>query len=92
MPAPVVFALGYLVVNFALMVWLVREETAGRLAPPAMAILAPFLRYGPPLAGLLYLVTIAGDWPFFLFVLIFFSIAFGLLNGLLSTPIRPPRK
>jgi hypothetical protein len=92
MPAPVAFAIGYLAVNFSLMVWLVREEAAGRMPPPAVAIVAPLLRYGPPLAGLLYLVTIAGDWPFFLFVVTFFGVGFGLLSGLPSTPIRPPRK
>ncbi|MFP5356354.1 MAG: hypothetical protein ACLGIK_14595, partial [Gemmatimonadota bacterium] len=34
------------------------------------------LRYGPPLAGLGYLVTRAGDWPFVLFVAAFFAGAF----------------
>jgi hypothetical protein len=92
MPLPVVLALGYLIVNFAIMVWLVREEAAGRVPHAPTTIIARVLRYGPPLLGLVYLVTIAGDWPFFLFVLTFFTVAFGLLNGLLSTPIRPPRK
>ena len=91
MPLPVVLTLGYLVVNFTLMVWLVREETAGATPPAPVTTLARILRYGPPLVGLLYLVTIARDWPFVLFVLAFFTIAFALLNGLLSTPIRPKK-
>ena len=92
MPLPVVLAAGYLAVNFTLMVWLVREDTAGRAVPAGMTLLGRLLRYGPPTLGLAYLITIAGDWPFFLFVLAFFGFAFALLNGLLSTPIRPRRK
>ena len=92
MPLAFALAAGYLLANVVLMVWLVREETAGRTVPVATTILARLLRYGPPALGLAYLVTIAGDWPFFLFVLAFFGVAFALLNGLLSTPIRPPRK
>ncbi|HEX2767459.1 MAG TPA: hypothetical protein VHR55_12590 [Candidatus Limnocylindria bacterium] len=91
MQPPVLITLGYLVVNFALMVWIVREETAGRVPPASLVVTGRGLRYGPPLLGFGYLVTIAGDWPFFLFVLGFFAMAFGLLNGLLSTPIRPKK-
>jgi hypothetical protein len=91
MPLPVVITLGYLLVNFALMVWIVREETAGRVPPARLMATARVLRYGPPFLGLLYLVTIAGDWPFFLFICFFFATAFGLLDGLLSTPSRPKK-
>ena len=40
----------------------------------------------------LYLVTIAGDWLFVLFVAAFFAGAFWLLNGALNYPSRPPKR
>ncbi len=91
MPLPVVLAASYFVINLALIVWIVREETGGR--PPSGWLLAisRLLRYGPPLVGLGYLVTRAGDWPFVLFVVVFFASAFWLLDGLLNYPTRPPK-
>ena len=89
MPLPVLLAATYLVVNFALTVWLAREEAHARLVPEWVLAGSAVLRYGPPFIGLLYLVTRAGDWPFVLFVAAFFTMAAWLLNGLLSYPTRP---
>jgi hypothetical protein len=80
------------VVNFAITVWIVREETNGRTPSGWLGVGSLLLRYVPPLLGAMYLVTRAGDWPFVLFVLFFFSVAFFLLNGLLNYPTRPPKK
>ena len=92
MPLPVLLAATYLVINFAITVWVVREETHGRAVPDSMAALSGVLRYGPPFLGLLYLVTRAGDWAFVLFVAAFFTMAAWLMHGLLSYPTRPPKK
>ena len=92
MPLPVLLAAAYLAINFAIMVWLTREIDQGRVPSPAMTWLARAVRYGPPLIGLLYLVTIAGDWPFVLFVAVFFASAFWLLDGLLNFPTHPPKR
>ena len=91
MPLPVTIAATYLAVNLALTVWIVREETSGRPPPGWMTGASMLVRYVPPLLGAMYLVTRAGDWPFVLFVLFFFSVAFFLLDGLLNYPTRPPR-
>lgn len=91
MPLPVALAASYLAVNLALTIWIVREETHGRAMSDWVVALSQLLRYGPPLAGAIYLVTRAGDWPFVLFVIFFFSLAFFLLNGLLNYPTRPPK-
>ena len=91
MPLPVALAATYLLVNLALTVWIVREETNGREPSDWLAGGSLLLRYVPPLLGAMYLVTRAGDWPFVLFVLFFFSLAFFLLNGLLNYPTRPPK-
>lgn len=91
MPPPVALAGAYLVTNLAIMVWMVREETRGRVLPPSAVVVARVLRYGPPLLGLVYLITVAGDWPFFLFVFGFFVLAFWMLDQLLNYP-QPPRK
>ncbi len=92
MPIPVAIATSYLAVNVALMLWSERELRHGRIPRGwAMAMLRT-LRYGPPLLGFLYLVTIAEDWPFFLFVVAFFLVAVALLNGLLHDPSRRPRR
>lgn len=91
MPLPVTLAATYLAVNLVLTVWIVREETAGREPATWLVALSRTLRYGPPLAGLIYLVTRAGDWPFVLFVATFFAGAFWLLDGLLNYPTRPPK-
>jgi hypothetical protein len=91
MPLPVALAITYLAVNLAITIWIVREDEHGRAPRPGVMLTSRLLRYGPALLGLFYLVTIAGDWPFFLFVIVFFGIAFFLLNGLLSTPSRPPK-
>jgi hypothetical protein len=86
MPPPVTLAATYLVINLAISVWLVREETHGREVSPWVKTATRTLRYGPPLLGVFYLVTIADDWPFFLFVVAFFGSAFWLMIGLLNFP------
>ena len=91
MPLPVTLASAYLAINLALVVWLARAEARGQSLPRSVTTLAMSLRYGPPLLGLLYLITIAADWPFFLFVAFFFATAFWLLDGLLNYPPRPPK-
>jgi hypothetical protein len=91
MPLPVTLAVTYFAVNLVITIWLVREETGGRAPSGWLVALSRTLRYGPPLIGLLYLVTRAGDWPFFLFVAFFFATAFWLLDGLLNYPTRPPK-
>jgi hypothetical protein len=91
MPLPVWIAATYLVTNFALTVWIVRAETGGRQVSDSISTVSGVLRYGPPLLGLGYLVTKAGDWPFVLFVAAFFALAAWLLHGLLNYPTRPPR-
>lgn len=92
MPSPVLLAAVYLAVNLAITVWIAREEAGGRTPTPQLVIGGRIVRYGPALLGLAYLVTIAGDWPFFLFVVFFFAAAFWLLDGLLSYPSRPPKR
>jgi hypothetical protein len=92
MPPPVTLSAAYLVINLAISVWLIREETHGREVPPWLKTVTRALRYGPPLLGVFYLVTIADDWPFFLFVVAFFVSAFWLLNGLLSFPSGRPKR
>jgi hypothetical protein len=84
MPLPLTLAFGYLAVNFTIMVWLEFERASGRVPTGRVAALSHALRYGPPLLGVLYLVTIAGDWVFFLFVLGFFAAGSWMLNGLLA--------
>ena len=85
MSMPIALTLAYLAVNLATMIWLERERAQGRMPARRVAVLSSALRYGPPLVGALYLVTIAGDWLFVLFVLAFFAGAFWLMDGLLST-------
>jgi hypothetical protein len=92
MPMPVVLATTYLAINLAITVWLAREESRGRAVATWVILGSRTLRYGPPLLGVLYLVTIAGDWPFVLFVATFFAGAFWLLNGALNYPSRPPKR
>jgi len=84
MPLMIGLTAAYLVVNLALMVWLERERAADRAPAPRVAAWSNLLRYGPPLLGAGYLVTLAGDWPFFLFVLGFFVLSFWLMDGLLA--------
>lgn len=91
MPLPVALAVTYFVVNLLLTIWVVREEVGEREPSGWLMGLSRTLRYGPPLAGLGYLVTRAGDWPFVLFVAAFFAGAFWLLDGLLNYPTRPPK-
>jgi hypothetical protein len=92
MPLPIALTVAYLAVNLPLMYWLERERARGRMPAPRVAALSSLLRYGPPLAGAAYLVTISGDWPFVLFVIAFFAGAFWLLDGLLNYPERPPKR
>jgi len=84
MPLPIALAVAYLALNFTIMAWLEFERARGRAPAGPLALLSHALRYGPPLLGVFYLVTIAGDWAFFLFVLAFFAAAFWMLDGLLS--------
>lgn len=92
MPLPVTLTIGYLGINLAIMIWLVREEAHDRVVPYSVRVASRTLRYGPPLLGALYLVTVAGDWPFVLFVGAFFAVAFWLLDGLLNYPTQPPKR
>jgi len=89
---PFALALAYLAINLALVVWIAREEVRGTTLPPWLVVIARILRYVPPLIGLLYLVTIAGDWPFFLFVVGFFTFAFFLLDRSLGFPSLPRKR
>lgn len=91
-PMPFVLVAAYLAVNFALVVWIAREEAGGRTVPSGVVVSGRIVRYAPPLIGLVYLVTIAGDWPFFLFVIGFFTFAFFLLDRSLGFPSRPPKR
>ena len=91
-PLPIVLALAYLAINFAFVVWIAREEHRGAIIPGWLMAVARFLRYVPPLIGLMYLVTIAGDWPFFLFVIGFFTFAFFLLDRSLGFPSQPRKR
>lgn len=91
MPLPVTLAATYFAVNLVITIWIVREETGGRVPSEWLIALSRTLRYGPPFIGLIYLVTRAGDWPFVLFVAVFFATAFWLLDGLLNYPTRPPK-
>jgi hypothetical protein len=84
MPLMIGLTAAYLVVNLALMVWLERERAAGRTPAPRVVASSNVLRYGPALLGAGYLVTLAGDWLFFLFVLGFFAMSFWLMDGLLA--------
>ena len=84
MPLPLALAVAYLAVNVAVMLWLERERSHGRTPAFALSVLAAVLRFGPPLAGVVYLVTISGDWLFFGFVLAFFAASFWLMDGLLA--------
>jgi hypothetical protein len=89
---PVILAAGYLAINFWLVVWIARDEARGAAPAPAVVLIARILRYVPPLIGLLYLVTIAGDWPFFLFVVGFFTFGFFLLDRSIGFPSQPPKR
>jgi len=85
MLTPLTLTLAYLALNLAVMIWLERDRAQGRLPSRRVSAMSSTLRYGPPLVGAVYLVTIAGDWLFVLFVLAFFAGAFWLMDGLLST-------
>jgi hypothetical protein len=84
MPMPVLLALGYLIVNLGFTIWLERERSQGRRPAQQLTVMAGVLRYGPPLLGLVYLVAIARDWLFVGFVIVFFTVAFWLMDGLLA--------
>jgi hypothetical protein len=90
MPLPVILAATYLALNLAIMIWFERERAQGREPARAAVVASRIVRYGPPLVGAAYLVAIAGDWPFILFVGAFFAGAFWLLDGLLAYT-TPPR-
>lgn len=78
----VALTVAYLAVNWVLMVWLERQRARGSHPPAEVEAGAAVLRYGPPAAGFLYLVAIAGDWAFFGFVAFFFATAAWLMSGL----------
>ena len=84
MTLPIALALTYLAINLAIMIWFERERAHGRAPTRAAAISSRILRYGPPVLGAVYLVAIAGDWPFVIFVGAFFAVAFWQLDGLLA--------
>jgi hypothetical protein len=88
--------LAYFAANLALMTWLEHERARGHRAPGTVGVLAWLLRYGPPLAGAVYLVVVSGDWQFLLLVLGFFAFGAWLLTGLLAYtnhgPDRPGLK
>ena len=88
---PIALAATYLGINLGFVVWIAREEVRGITPAPWLLVVARVLRYVPPLIGLLYLVTIAGDWPFFLFVVGFFTFAFFLLDRSIGFPSQPKR-
>ena len=90
MTLPIALAGTYLAINIAIMIWFERERAQGREPARFAVIGSRVLRYGPPLVGAAYLVAIAGDWPFLLFVGAFFAGAFWLLDGLLAYT-TPPR-
>lgn len=90
MTLPITLTVAYLAVNFAIMLWLERERAHDRIPAHRVAVLAGMLRYGPPLVGLGYLVTIAGDWLFFLFAIGFFAAAFWMLDGVLGSTTSQP--
>ena len=89
---PLTLAATYLAINLGLTVWIAREEVEGRVPAPWVRATSRAAKYGPPLLGLFYLVTIAGDWPFVLFVGAFFAAAFWALDGFLSPTSRPPKR
>lgn len=93
--------IAYLAINLGLMIWVERERARERQVPWQIDTLAGVLRYGPPLAGVIYLLTISGDWAFALFVFGFFALSAYLMNGLLAYTSsgadgrddhRPPRR
>jgi hypothetical protein len=84
MQTALALTVAYLAVNLALMVWIERERAHEREISWQLGMLTAVLRYGPPLAGVIYLLTISGDWIFALFVVAFFGIAAWLMNGLLA--------
>jgi hypothetical protein len=92
MPLPIVLTFAYLVVNLALMIWIERGRAGGHEPSSGLAGLSGALRWGPPLAGLVYLEAVAGDWVFFLFVIVFFAFAFYLLDSLLGYPSDRPKR
>lgn len=92
MPLPIVLALAYLVVNLALTIWIERDRAAGHEPSSGWVALSATLRWGPALAGLIYLEAVAGDWAFFLFVIAFFAIGFYLMDGLLGYPSDRPKR
>jgi hypothetical protein len=89
---PVSLAATYLAINLAFVVRIAREEVRGVTPAPWLLLIARILRYLPPLIGLLYLVTIAGDWPFFLFVVGFLTFGFFLLDRSIGFPSQPPKR
>jgi hypothetical protein len=92
MPLPVILTIAYLAVNLALTVPIERDRAAGRTPPRELSAVSAALRWGPPLAGVIYLEFVAGDWLFVAFVVAFFGLAFWLLDGLLNYPADPPRR
>ena len=89
---PIALAATYLAINLGFVVWIAREETSGSTPRAWVVLVGRILRYVPPLIGLVYLVTIAGDWPFFLFVVGFFTFAFFLLDRSLGFPGQPRKR
>ena len=90
MTAALTLTVSYLAANVALMAWLEHERAQGRDVPASVQALGWVLRYGPPLAGAVYLVVVSGDWQFLLLVLGFFAFGAWLLTGLLAYTNHDP--
>ena len=84
MSTALALTLGYLAMNLAIMAWLEYAQAHGRAISGRVRAVAAVLRYGPPLAGVIYLVVISGDWLFVGFVIAFFVGAGWLMNGMLA--------
>jgi hypothetical protein len=84
MQTAIALTLTYLAVNLALMVWSERARADDHRLPAAFIAIAALLRYGPPLAGAIYLVAVSGDWVFVGFVLVFFLGAAWLMKDALA--------
>jgi hypothetical protein len=84
MTTALALTVSYLAANLALMAWFEHERAQGRNVPGIVRALGWLLRYGPPLAGAVYLVVVSGDWQFLLLVLGFFAFGAWLLTGLLA--------
>lgn len=93
MTTALALTIAYLAINLALMIWVERERAGQREVTWQAGLVVSTLRYGPPIAGAIYLVVLSGDWQFVLLILGFFAISGWLMTGLLaySNPRRDRR-